>query len=166
MLNDKFDPEDLEFLDDDSRASALGLTGIVSPVRVIESTGHNAPEEDPFEIPDISPMDRRHRSPEISQRPLPGWIKIRLADVARTRGVVNPKGPYRGLPSIAAIQRGTDITASTIQALLNDPDRLAMIHFGTLARLCGFLQCQPGDLLVYHHGMVRPASSMHGKEPE
>lgn len=163
LLGEQYDEDDLEFLDADSRAEALGLS-VKDPVRVIPSTGHNALPGDPFEIPEITPLGNKERSPEVAQRPLPGWIQIRLGDVARSRGVVNPKGSYRGLPSITAIARGTDITPSTVQAILNDSSRIAMIHFGTLARLCHFLKCQPGDLLVYREGMIRPAESLHGKE--
>ena len=128
--------EDDDFLDDPDLNESLG---IITP-----------------EIRDISELAAHDRGPVAGARsfqpPVPGYIDIRLAQVARARGVVNPKGPYAGQVSLSGLVRGTSLAATTIQPLLHHPGNRDLLHFDTLSRLCEFLRCQPGDLLVYRKG--------------
>jgi putative transcriptional regulator len=49
--------------------------------------------------------------------------------------------------SYRAIQAATGIAASTLSALANNAT--TRYDAGTLAALCTFFSCQPGDLLIY-----------------
>lgn len=88
----------------------------------------------------------------------PGTIRLRVAEVAYARGYVNTEGPFAGTVNLTALQRGTDLAYTTLTALVRQPATVRAITFDTLARLCAFLDCQPGDLLVYEprDGAYRP----------
>ena len=101
------------------------------------------------------------------QPPVPGEIQFLLAQVARAKGVVNPKGPYRGQVSLTGLMRGTSLASTTIHPLLHNPEAMKMLHLDTLARLCDFLRVQPGELLVYKPGVTaggRPLISERYKQ--
>lgn len=74
-----------------------------------------------------------------------GRIRVRINEVALARGVTNAAG----LANVQAIQAGTELPEMTIWQLVRHPDARSAIGFDTIARLCMFLRCQPGDLLVY-----------------
>ncbi|MGB9662743.1 MAG: helix-turn-helix domain-containing protein [Moorellaceae bacterium] len=45
------------------------------------------------------------------------------------------------------VVRGTGLAKNTVLALYHD--RVRKVDYGVLEKLCKFLNCQPGDLLVY-----------------
>lgn len=140
MIDEKYDDEDLEYLDENDRLVALGLAEPepVPPVTELLAT-------------DVGPAPAKR----ILQPPPRGYVQVRLAEVARSRGVINASGPYKGQISLAALVRGTNLAATTLQQLLRKPEEVNMVSLSTIARLCNFLRCQPGDILVYHRTQVR-----------
>lgn len=48
------------------------------------------------------------------------------------------------------VARGTGIATSTINFLYWD--KVKKVDYATLEKLCEFLDCQPGDLLIYKKG--------------
>lgn len=83
------------------------------------------------------------------QRPPGGYIRFRVAEVALDNGVVLQGGPHKGQPNLSAISRGTDLAYTTVSPLLRSPDDIKAISLETLARLCDYFQCVPGDILEY-----------------
>lgn len=45
------------------------------------------------------------------------------------------------------VARGTGLAKNTVLALYHD--RVKRVDYAVLDKLCSFLNCQPGDLLVY-----------------
>lgn len=48
---------------------------------------------------------------------------------------------------MADVVRGTGLAKNTVLALYHD--RVHKVDYSVLEKLCRFLDCQPGDLLVY-----------------
>lgn len=48
---------------------------------------------------------------------------------------------------MADVVRGTGLAKNTVHALYHD--RVHKVDYHVLEKLCEFLNCQPGDLLVY-----------------
>jgi putative transcriptional regulator len=48
---------------------------------------------------------------------------------------------------MADVVRGTGLAKNTVLALYHD--RVRKVDYEVLGKLCRFLNCQPGDLLVY-----------------
>jgi putative transcriptional regulator len=69
--------------------------------------------------------------------------------MAARRGVLIPEGPHAGRVNATALSRGTEISYVTAFRLVNHPEQTEGLGFDTLARLCAFLKCQPGDLIEY-----------------
>jgi len=78
-----------------------------------------------------------------------GRIYLDLNPIMRARGIVVRSGPHTGRPNLTALSRGTGIGYYTCFYLLRRPGDSKMLHLETLARLCAFLRCQPGDMLRY-----------------
>ena len=93
------------------------------------------------------------------QMPPPGRVKIRLEELARERGLlVPPKHRGSGNVNVLKISQGTDLAYTTVMDLVRNPLSVRGVGLDTLARLCAFLGCQPGDLLEYvpNDGSARP----------
>lgn len=135
--DDEIDDEDLQYLDPDEQARALGLEPDPRITQV------------PYDKPATLLQDQI-KAP--APPPVPGYLTWRLAEVARARGVVNMQGPHRGKVALMGLHRGTGLAHTTIKRLLAHPEDVDMVASDTLSRLCGFLQCQPGDILVYVPG--------------
>lgn len=131
------DDDDLQFLDDDERNAELGL----EPPAPITSLPYDEPS--PLVARAIQPPERA---------PLVGALRWRLAEVARARGVMNREGSHRGKVSLSGLARGSGLAHTTVKRILAHPDDIDMIATETMIRLCYFLKCQPGDLLIYTSG--------------
>lgn len=81
--------------------------------------------------------------------PAKGYIRMKLRDVAVARGCVVPYGTHKGEANLSAITRGTGLAWTTIQELANNSNEIRGMKLETLARLCAFFQCNPGDLMEY-----------------
>jgi len=64
-------------------------------------------------------------------------VKINVRQVAETRGVNNPRD----------LSLKTGITYSVCYRMWYEADQ-TRLDLNSLARLCDFLECQPGDLLL------------------
>lgn len=137
------EPDDFEFLSDEDRARELGI----EPAELLQGD-----DEDISSIPFNQPGPIPDSILQVAQPSAPGWIEIRLADVARTRGVVNAKGRYRGHVSMIALARGTNLAPSTIIPMLRKDATIKGMSFDTISRICHFLKCNPGDILRFHTG--------------
>lgn len=142
-LDPEYEPEDLQFLSPRERLIALGMDPEV------DITYSDDPHPGDLKGRDVGPV---HPAIKTLQPPLPGWLEIRVAEVARARGLVNPRGPYRGKVSLTALTNGTNLAHTTIKPMIATPEECLMFHQNTLIRLCDFLRCQPGDLMIYHKG--------------
>ena len=136
------DDEDLQFLTEEDRARELGLE-----VPYVNS------------VPD-GPL-LTHKIAPPPPPPVPGRVGWRLHEVARSRGIVNQHGPYQGHVALMGLARGAGLAHTTVKRILQRPESMEMVSTDTLARLCGFLRCQPGDLLVYNKGR-RPDDDQRG----
>ncbi|MFS2556945.1 helix-turn-helix domain-containing protein [Bacteroides thetaiotaomicron] len=65
-------------------------------------------------------------------------IKIKLDVVLRHKGM-----------TLKELSEKTGLTISNLSNIKNN--RIACIRFSTLEKLCKVLNCQPYDLLEYHH---------------
>jgi DNA-binding Xre family transcriptional regulator len=99
------------------------------------------PEHDPFNDPDYAPPS--------TPPPLRGRIRYRLDDVARARGLVITSGRYKGQVNLSAITRGTGLAYATVYKILRQEQDTTGMSKQVMARLCEFLHCTPGDLMVY-----------------
>jgi putative transcriptional regulator len=80
---------------------------------------------------------RDHDSPgDIRFPDEAGDIRVHLDELLRERGMT--------LTELSAL---VDVTVVNLSILKNG--RARAIRFGTMARLCEALHCQPGDLLTY-----------------
>src|SRR4051794_3080112 len=79
--------------------------------------------------------------------PTTGQVYLRVAEMARRRGVVTRKGPLADSPNLQAIMRGTGLSYQALYTMLRRPERIQRIDLATLERLCAFFQCEPGELL-------------------
>lgn len=129
-MDDVFEPDDLDFMSPRDRLLALNL----DPETTITSE---------------SPVSVGPRIESPRRKPAPGNIRFRVSEVARERGVVHPRGQYANQVNMVAIARGTDLAYTTVLSYVNTPNDVAMIYMDTLARLCDFLRCTPGDLMQY-----------------
>lgn len=61
----------------------------------------------------------------------------------------NLKLMQEGKPPVTTedIAKATGLATSTISGL--STNRSAMVHFRTIAALCAFFECSPGDLFIY-----------------
>jgi len=73
-------------------------------------------------------------------------VELRIREVAEGKGINNP----------LTLSQVSGLGYATCHRIWNDPP--AMIHLDTLDRLCGALDCEPGDLLV------RTASTKRAKK--
>lgn len=87
------------------------------------------------------------RPPATHVEPPAGRIILRVAEMARQRGIVSRTGRWRGYPHLEAIRAGTGLSYQALYTLLRRPDRVRRLDLATLERLCAFIQCEPGDLL-------------------
>lgn len=110
------------------------------------------PDSDAFNDPDYVPDD----SPPV----LRGWVRIRLDEVARKRGLVITSGRFRGKTNLSSIVRGTGLAYATVFKLLRTPGELTGVSFEVLTRLCEFLHCTPGDLLTWEPRASEPQTSI------
>jgi DNA-binding Xre family transcriptional regulator len=132
-MHDHVDPDDLEFMNIPDRLSALGID----------------PESVVPEGPAIKAGGSRLDVIAPPKKLVPGKVTFRVAEVARERGLIHQTGQHKGQVNLIAIHRGTDLAYTTIMSYVNDPGSLTMIYLDTIARLCSFLQCSPGDLIRY-----------------
>lgn len=132
--DDGIDDEDLQFLEAEDRDAILGLEK-PAPVTQLPYS-----EPGPQVMKAINPPARE---------PLRGDLQWRLAEIARARGVVNREGSHAGKVALSGLARGTGLAHTTIKRILAHPEQVDMVARETLIRLCGFLRCQPGDLLIF-----------------
>ena len=61
----------------------------------------------------------------------------------------NLKREREGKPAVTTrdIAKATGLATSTISGLSSN--RAEMVHFRTIAALCAFFECSPGDLFIY-----------------
>lgn len=88
---------------------------------------------------------------KLRQYPRPefhGKIQLTIAEAAVLRGH-GGRGRLAGYANLEGIKNATGISHSRLFYLLRDPDRIQYISLATLVRLCGYLECQPGDLMKY-----------------
>jgi DNA-binding Xre family transcriptional regulator len=111
------------------------------------------------QTPNPSPLSQS-RNP-VSRH---GRVYLRLAEVARAKGVLN----RRGTPNRAAIRRMCSMSDETLFYLLRYPELTERIHFSTLAKLCYGLGVSPGDLLEYvpTDGGETPLSEQYKARPD
>ena len=76
-----------------------------------------------------------------------GDIRLRLAEVARRKGVENP----------FALSKVSGLNYAVCYKLWHE--HVGQITFPTLARLCETLDCGPGELLAYIEGKTRSERS-------
>jgi DNA-binding Xre family transcriptional regulator len=135
----------------------------VSDALTPSGTTESHPELEDSVVP-LFPDDDRFLDPDYqvdtAPPPLRGQVRLRLDEVARLRGVVNHKGKFRGMTNLSAIQRGTGLAYATLNKLLRAPQDQTGISFDVLTRLCEFLHCQPGDLLVWEPRASEPQTSI------
>lgn len=81
--------------------------------------------------------------------PAAGFIRMKVREVALARHCVVPYGIHKGEANLSAITRGTGLAWTTVQELANNPSDIRGMKLETLARLCAFFQCSPGDLMEY-----------------
>lgn len=78
-----------------------------------------------------------------------GKVLVRLHEVAKKHGVINRKGPHKGKISLRRIELGTGISYKTLYTLMKHPENVYALHLETVAKLCSFIGCTPGELLEY-----------------
>jgi DNA-binding Xre family transcriptional regulator len=88
-----------------------------------------------------------NRLPASHVEPPAGRVVLRVAEMARQRGIVNISGRWRGRPHLEAIRDGTGLSYQALYTLLRRPDRVQRIDLATLERLCAYFQCAPGELI-------------------
>jgi DNA-binding Xre family transcriptional regulator len=105
--------------------------------------------------PPVTPMDPA--APYIVPA-ASGYIRFKIKEVALAKGCVVPSGPHRGEANLSAITRGSGLAWTTVQSLANNADNISGLKLETVARLCAFFQCAPGDLMefVQYTGRTRP----------
>ena len=91
-----------------------------------------------------------------------GTVQLHVLDMARKRGFVHLDGKDKGKVNSSQLARACDTVDSSIWPLLRAPDARTGISFEMIARLCGALQCTPGDLLEY----VPPGQAQGYRRPE
>lgn len=89
------------------------------------------------------------RTPHLIDAQL-GHLTIDLTPVMTERGVVT-RGMkrYEGYPNLSALERGTGLSHQTVFVLLRHPESIQFVSTDTVARVCEFLHCQPGDFMRY-----------------
>jgi DNA-binding Xre family transcriptional regulator len=80
----------------------------------------------------------------------PGRISFQIAKRTRELGLLNQFGE----PNVEKIHQATQISTNTVTRLLRTPETVQTLTVDTLARLCQFLECQPGDLIVHERACV------------
>lgn len=90
----------------------------------------------------------RHHQPGD---PTSGRIILRLRRVMILRGFVHHRGRYKGMPNLQLLHRETGIMYAALHSYLHDGDKMHMMGFDALARLCRVLDCTPGDLLHFDY---------------
>jgi DNA-binding Xre family transcriptional regulator len=87
-----------------------------------------------------------------------GYIRVRIREVAVNRGCVVMYGEHRGEANLSAIARGAGLAWTTVNVLANNGNNISGLKLETIARLCAFFQCSPGELLEYvqYEGVGRP----------
>jgi DNA-binding Xre family transcriptional regulator len=96
--------------------------------------------------PPVTPFDSEN---PYTIPPAAGYIRMKLRDVALARGCIVPNGTHKGEANLSAITRGTGLAWTTVQELAGNPNDIRGIKLETIARLCAFFQCTPGDLMEY-----------------
>ena len=107
-----------------------------------------------FKPPSGRHKSRAGRPPKYRRLPHPidphvGSVYIDLGPIMAARGYVSSgfgRPPY---PNLKALMRGAGISEHTAYALLRRPDTVHSVSLDVIARVCEFLQCQPGDWLSY-----------------
>ena len=74
------------------------------------------------------------------------FIRVRLDELLSQRGM-----------TLTELSARVDVTVVNLSILKNG--RARAIRFGTLARLCEALDCQPGDLLSHHNAASHAGQS-------
>lgn len=111
-------------------------------------------------FPEDAAFDDPNYVPDTSLPPLRGKVRIRLDEVAKRRGLILNQGRFKGTVNLSAIQRGTGMAYATVYKLLRQPDELTSVSLETLARLCEFFRCTPGDLLVWEPRAEKPDTNI------
>lgn len=137
------DEEDEQFLDPRQRMVALGMEEerVIRPGPTLKAR-------------ESAPLDGII-APE--KAPAPGIIVFTVAEMARIRGILHRSGQYKGRVDQAAIRRGTDLAYTTVVDLIRRPEEATMVYMDTLARLCAFFKCQPGELMQYQPNLASRA---------
>lgn len=89
-----------------------------------------------------------------------GRIRLKLTDIMQAKGCVIQQGIGQGEVNVMRLARGTGLNYTTAKAIVRHPEEAKNISFETLARLCKFLGCQPGDLLEYVPAGVGPKAGI------
>jgi DNA-binding Xre family transcriptional regulator len=78
-----------------------------------------------------------------------GTLRFRIDELALKRGIVNTQAPHTGTANLTKISRELLIDYPTLRELARNPERVVGIHLSTIARLCWYFKCSPGELIEY-----------------